>query len=80
MSEKILQVAWWGVEVGRPIGGGAVASFPAWNKEVAVRIQPGGKFWSERAGTRLCGVEVGGEKGVHTDWGLRLGDRARSFG
>lgn len=80
MSEKILQVAWWGVEVGRPTGGRAVASCPAWNKEVAVRTQTGGKFWSERAGTCLCGVEVGGEKGVHADRGLWLGDRVRGFG
>ena len=80
MSEKILQVAWWGVEVGRPMGGRAMASFPAWNKEVAVRTQTAGKFWSEWAGTCLCGVEVGGEKGVHADRGLWLGDRVRGFG
>lgn len=43
------------MEVGRPMGGWVVASFPAWNKEVVVRIQPGGKFWSERAGSeRAC--------------------------
>lgn len=80
MSEKTLQFAWWGTEVRRPTGGWGSGQVPCLEHGNGGEDTDWRDVQEGRAGARVCGVDVSGEKGVCSDCSLWLGDRAQCWG